>query len=389
MKRVVLKRGEERRIRAGHCWVFSNEIDNLSEEFLPGETVDISTSGGRFVGRGYINPHSLIAARIMTRAQEDLDFAFFKKRIEGALAYRRTLYPGDRTYRVVYGESDGLPGLIVDKYEDYLALQTPTQGMNRHLDLVVEVLAELLSPKGIVLRNDSSAAELEGVPPERRVVQGEIPELVRIDQDGALFDIDLLAGQKTGFYLDQRDNRRRLKELVDELEVLDCFCYTGAWSLYAARYGARRAIGIDSSAQAVFQAQANARLNDGIVCEFEKTDVLPRLKQLASSRMQFDCVILDPPAFAKSKKHLRQALAGYMTVNRHAMKVVRRGGYLITSCCSHHVDRDSFLGLLRKGAAQAGRMAYVLEYGGQSPDHPALLAMPETDYLKCFILRLL
>ncbi len=389
MKKVVLKRGEERRIRAGHCWVFSNEIDNLSEGFLPGETVDISTSGGRFVGRGYINPHSLIAARIMTRAQEDLDFAFFKKRIEGALAYRRTLYPEDRTYRVVYGESDGLPGLIVDKYGDYLALQTPTQGMNRHLDLVVEVLAELLSPKGIVLRNDSSAAELEGVPPERRVVQGEIPELVRIDQDGTLFDIDLLAGQKTGFYLDQRDNRRRLKELVEELEVLDCFCYTGAWSLYAARYGARRVIGIDSSAPAVSRAQANARLNDGIVCEFEKADVLPRLKQLASSRMQFDCVILDPPAFAKSKKHLRQALAGYMTVNRHAMKVVRRGGYLITSCCSHHVDRDSFLRLLRKGAAQAGRMAYVLEYGGQSPDHPALLAMPETDYLKCFILRLL
>jgi 23S rRNA (cytosine1962-C5)-methyltransferase len=389
MKRVILKRGEERRIRAGHCWVFSNEIENIRDPFAPGEPVDVSTSGGRFIGRGYINPHSLIAVRLLTRAREEVDSQFFRRRIQAALGYRRALYPGDRTYRVVYSESDGLAGLIVDKYEDYLAVQTLTLGMNRHLELIVEVLAELLAPRGIVLRNDTSAAELEGMPPEQRIIHGDITGVVRIEQDGVLFDVDPLTGQKTGFYLDQRDNRQRLEKLVRGSEVLDCFCYTGAWSLYAARYGARRVLGIETSAHAISQAQANARLNGSDVCEFQKADTLPRLKQLARSRTQFDCVVLDPPAFAKSKKHLRQALAGYLTVNRHAMRVVRPGGYLVTSCCSHHVDRESFMALLRKGAAQAGRRTYVVEFGGQSRDHPVLLAVPETEYLKCYILRML
>lgn len=389
MKKVVLKRGEERRIRAGHCWVFSNEIENIRDPFSAGEIVEVSTSSGRFLGRGYINPHSLIAVRILTRAPEEFDIEFFRKRIEAALAYRRALYPEDRTYRAVYSESDGLPGLIVDKYEDFLAVQTLTQGMNLHLELILDVLGDLLAPRGIVLRNDTSAAELEGMAPEQRIVYGDVPEMVRIEQDGVLFDIDPLGGQKTGFYLDQRDNRRRLERFVKGSEVLDCFCYTGAWALYAARYGARRVIGIDSSGHAISQAQANARLNATDICEFHKAGVLPCLKQLASAHTRFDCVVLDPPAFAKSKKHLRQALAGYLTVNRHAMRVVRRGGYLITSCCSHHVDREGFLGLLQKGAALAGRRVYVVEVGAQSRDHPVLLAVPETEYLKCYILRLL
>lgn len=389
MRTVKLKKNEDRRVRAGHLWIFGNEIANLGQDFTPGDTVDVITHGDTYVGRGYINPHSLISVRLLTRRRQSIDRDFFAGRVSRALKLRHRLFPDEHAYRVVFGEADLLPGLVIDKYADVLALQVSTLGMHTRLGEILGALpASGLRGRAIVLRTDAHMAELEGFSDENRVLSGELHEPVRIEHDGLLFNVDALQGQKTGFFLDQRENRRATSGLMDGLRVLDCFCYTGAWTLYAGKAGAGRALGIDSSAVAIGMARQNAEMNAlSDVCSFEEADVFEKLARLGQEKETFDCVILDPPALVKSKRHLRQGEAAYEKLNRLAMKLLSPDGLLVSCSCSFHVSRERFWQILSAAARKARRTAVLLEWRGQSRDHPTLLSMPETAYLKCAVLR--
>jgi 23S rRNA (cytosine1962-C5)-methyltransferase len=384
MKTVKLRQKEERRILRGHPWVFSNELQPGPGIEEPGELVDVLDFSGRFIGRGYINPHTLIAVRILTRTHEEINQEFFRKKISTARALRTALGL-DNSFRAVFSEGDGLPGLIVDKYADTLVVQSSTAGMDRLLQEIIPVLQEEYEPKAIVLRNDISSREIEGLAQETRVIRGEVSDSVLIEESGIHYAVDVLEGQKTGFFFDQRENRLGLKDFVQGERTLDCFCYVGAWSLSAARFGASEVTGIDSSEQAIALASRNAELN-GLSAQFRKADVFDELRAFEQKRERFGCIILDPPAFVKSRAKVREALKGYKEINLRAMKLLEPHGILVTSSCSHHIDQDLFREMLLDAAYSAGRQAKILEMRSQARDHPALLAAKETQYLKCAFL---
>ncbi len=387
---VCLKRGEDRRLRAGHLWVFSNEISSVDGTVEPGDLVLVKDARGRLVGTGYINPHSLIAVRLVSRSRVEMTREFLTKRVADAFAYRARLWPGGTSYRAVYGEADLLPGVVIDRYGDCLAVQSLTAGIEKRLDLVIEALIEVANPATIVLRNDSPMRKHEGLPIERRVVKGRYEGPIEIEQDGRRFLVDVLDGQKTGFYLDQRENRLATAELARGRDVLDCCCYTGAWSVYAAGLGATTVTGIDESAAALELARRNFALND-VACAVDLTtgDLFGQLAKLRRDGRSFGLVILDPPAFARSRKRIREALKAYRSANRLALALTRPGGHLVTCKCSHLVERDAFVGALVGAAKEAGRRARVLEVRGQSRDHPVVLGLPETDYLTCVVLEVI
>jgi 23S rRNA (cytosine1962-C5)-methyltransferase len=389
MVKIVLKRGEDKRIRAGHPWVFSNEIREITGEKEPGAATGIYDAGGAFVGAGYFNPRTLIAARLLARSQVDIDSAgFYRERIARAVACRRLLYPDMATFRAVYGEGDFLPGLIVDKYGDYLAVQFLTCGIEMRREVITGVLVELFAPKGIVGRNDAAVRTLEGLDEKVEILYGNVPEQVEIEEHSLRFRIDLLHGQKTGHFLDQKENHLLLKEKVKEKDLLDCFCYSGSWGIHAAAFGAARVTCVDISGKAVALTRENAALNGfAAVVECEAVDAFERLQTLRSEGRSFDVVVLDPPAFVKNRKVLQEALKGYFTINRRAMELLRPGGYLITCSCSYHLEREMFRELLANAAQKAKREMRVIEVRSQAPDHPVLLAVPETEYLKCFVLQ--
>jgi len=384
MKTIKLKQKEERRILRGHPWVFSNELDRSPAGFDPGELVDVLDSGGRFIGRGYINPRSLIAVRLLTRQQEEIDLGFFKRKIAAAHALRTRL-GFDGSFRAVFSEGDGLAGLIVDKYADTLVVQSSTAGVDRMLDTIIAALQEEYAPSAIVLRNDIASREIEGLTQETRVVFGVVHGLIAIEESGIRYNVDVLEGQKTGFFFDQRENRLALRDHVKNRRTLDCFCYVGAWSLSAARFGASEVIGLDSSDKAVQAAAENAALNS-LSATFRKADVFDELRMLEKQRERFGCIVLDPPAFVKSRAKVRESLKGYKEINLRAMKLLEPGGALVTCSCSHHIDQELFREMLIDAAFSAGRQARVLEMRSQSRDHPMLLAARETQYLKCAIL---
>jgi 23S rRNA (cytosine1962-C5)-methyltransferase len=384
MNTVKLKSKEERRILRGHPWVFSNELQTMPAGLTPGGLVDVLDSAGRFIGRGYINPHTLIAVRILTRKQEELDGEFFRTKISSARSLRTMLGFGD-SFRAVFSEGDGLPGLIVDKYADTLVVQSSTAGIDRLLDVILAALQDVYSPQAIVLRNDTASREIEGLTQEKRVALGSLSGPVTIEESGITYNVDVLEGQKTGFFFDQRENRQALRGLVKGRRTLDCFCYVGAWSLNAARFGASEAIGLDSSQKAVDLATANAALN-GLNARFIAADVFDELRKYEKQRERFGCIILDPPAFVKSRAKVREALKGYKEINLRAMKLLEPGGALVTCSCSHHIDQDLFQEMLIDASYSAGRQARLLEMRSQARDHPMLLAARETQYLKCAIL---
>jgi len=386
MKTVYLKKKEERRILRGHPWVFSNELQSLPAGTTPGEVVDVLSISGAFIGRGYINPHSLIAVRLLTRKQEEINRDFFRRRVAAARALRAYLGFGD-SFRAIFSEGDGLPGLIVDKYAGTLVVQSSTAGIEAQLDSIIGALIDEYAPAAIVLRNDTASRELEGLVQETRVVLGTITGPVLIEESGIQYEVDVLEGQKTGFFFDQRENRLALRDIVQGRRTLDCFCYAGAWSLSAARYGATGVIGIDSSQKAIDQATANAALNM-LDVRFKKADVFDELRRLEKDRERFGCIILDPPAFVKNRAKVREALKGYKEINLRAMKLLDPGGILVTCSCSHHIDEDLFREMLIDAASSANRQARLLEMRAQSRDHPALLAARETQYLKCAVLMM-
>lgn len=379
--------GHERRLLLGHPWVFSNEIGSDLREYEPGSLVDVYTHGGTFVGRGYINPRSLITVRLLSQRREVFDGAFFRRRIEAALRRREHLFPGTQSYRLVYSEGDLLPGLIIDRYNDHLVLQTLTLGMELRTEAICEALESLMQPRAIVARNDVGIRTLEGLPLEKKLLRGSLQSPVEIWEDDLRFRVDPWEGQKTGFYLDQRENRCTLRPLLSGERVLDAFCYSGAWALHAGRAGAKEVLGVDESTKAIQWASDQAQDNGlGRVCRFTPANVFDYLKEADAQHERFDCIILDPPAFVKSRSRLREGLQGYWEINRRAMRMVKPGGYLITCSCSYHVDPDTFRATLCRATRAARRSVMLLEMRSQGKDHPALLPVGESAYLKCAVL---
>lgn len=386
--KIILGERQERRVRSGHLWIFSNEIASTEGTEGDGGLVEILTSRRTFVGIGYYNRHSLIAARLLTNRREEVDQRFFHRRIGRALSQRVAWRSDFTSGRVVYSEGDGLPGLIIDRYGEYLALQILTLGMERLKGTIIGAVTEVLQPKGILMRNDSPYRALEGLEAGKEVSSGEIPEEIRIEEHGLTYAINLVDTQKTGFYFDQRDNRRLLRDYVKGKRVLDCFCYSGGFALNAAAGGASVVLAVDQSGPAIESARENSRLNgmsDRIT--FETGDCFDRLREMAEAKEPYDVIILDPPAFVKSRQTLAQGLRGYRDVNLHAMRLLPRDGVLITCSCSHHVDLEDFLKMLRTAARDSHRRFRTLHVGTQAADHPVLLAMPETQYLKCVVLQ--
>ncbi|HEY3346762.1 MAG TPA: class I SAM-dependent rRNA methyltransferase [Nitrospirota bacterium] len=386
---LKLKNKEDRRLRRGHPWAFSNEIEGKLTGIEAGELVLLADHMGKPVGTGYLNPHTLIAFRLLTRGNEEFGPATIRRRILDAKALREKFYPGQTTYRAVFSESDQLPGLVVDRYGSWLVIEALTAGIERLMPQILESLEEAYSPDGIVLRNDSRSRELEGLPLEKTVIKGEYSGPVQVEISGLKLEVDLLEGQKTGFFLDQADNYRLLDGISEGASVLDLFCHTGAWASYAAKAGAASVLGIDASAHALETAKRNAGLNGLANVEFLKEDVFDYLKAAVSEGKRFDLIIADPPAFIKSRAKLAEGLKGYRDLNIKAMKAVAHGGWLISCSCSHHMDRESFREMLRTSAAAAGRVVRLVEERSQSKDHPVLLAAPETEYLKAALLQVL
>lgn len=376
------------RILSGHLWVFSNELAASPKKFEPGSVVELRDRKNSFLGIGYINPHSLIAIRILTRKKEDINSDFFRNRILDAIDYRKRFLKDMGSLRVVFSEGDFLPGIIVDKYGDCLSIQILTLGMEKQSDTIIGILDDIFSPSAIVLKNDSSVRLLEGLRQEKKVLKGFLDSLPVIQEDSLLFEIDPMAGQKTGYFLDQRESRIAFSRLAEGGKGLDLFCYSGAWSIHLAGRGAH-VIGIDDSDQAVSYARKNAAINNlSDRCLFEKADVFEFLKKGVLGRDQYDFIVLDPPAFARNKSQLKNAIRGYREINSNAMRMLKKGGLLATSSCSFHIGREIFLDMLRLAAKDAGRQARLIEMRSQSKDHPVLLSVPETEYLKCAFLEI-
>lgn len=385
---VCLHRGEARKIRAGAPWIFDNQIDWINDLCQDGGIVEILDHDERFVARGYFNRQSKITVRVLTRnPQEIIDHAFFARRIADAWAFRQRL--GFRhACRVVFGESDGLPGLTVDKFEDCLSFQTVALGIEHWKQDIIQILADLFRPACIYERNDVPVREKEGLPQQTGCVYGALPESVVIQEHDARMLVDLAHGQKTGHFLDQQENRGRIRPYVSGRSVLDLCCCTGGFSIHAALYGAASVQAVDASQEALALVRKNAQYN-GVAVQTVCANVFDLVRQYAETGQQFGTVICDPPAFAKSKRALEGAYRGYKELNLRSMKLVEPGGFLITCSCSQFMTPELFAQMLQQAAADAGRSVRLLEPLMQSRDHPALLSHAPSHYLKGEILQVL
>jgi len=384
-----LKRNEDRRLHAGHLWVFSNEIDTGQTplpKFQAGELVRVLAHNDRALGLAYVNPKSLIAARLLETWQIP-DAKWLAARIRVAMSLRDRLYPAPY-YRLVYGESDGLPGLVVDRYGTRCVAQIGTAGMERLKPQIQEALKEVLRCDALLFKNDSSARDMEGLPSYVEAATGNFDKPASVIEDGLEFQAPLLEGQKTGWFFDQAANRRALSKYVPQgARVLDVFSYVGAWGVRAAHHGAREVTCIDSSAAALELAAANAQRN-GVKLAIRKGDAFESLEALAREGARFDVVIIDPPAFAKRKKDLPKALAAYKRLNQLAIQVIADEGILVSCSCSYHVSAEELQDAIAKAARGADKHLQILEMGSQAPDHPVHPAIPETRYLKAYFCRI-
>ncbi len=388
---LYLKKNEERRLRNGHLWVYSNEVDTGRSplvDFAPGQQVCLIANDGKPLGNGYVNPHSLICARLVSRSPAQLlDRSLLVHRLKVALSLRERLF--DKPfYRLVYGESDSLPGLVVDRFGDVLVVQLNTAGMEAVKDEVLEALDKVLKPRAVLWRNDSSARELEGLGLLVEAALGEVPEGVEIEENATRFEVPLLTGQKTGWFYDHRVNRARVQQLARGMRVLDVFSYIGGWGIEAAVAGAKRVTCIDSSARALDQVERNAALN-GVAERVESIqgDAFEALKALRAEREQFDLVIVDPPAFIKRKKDVKKGVEAYRRLNQAAMQLLGKDGILVSASCSYHLQRDTLRDLLQQSSRHLDRSLQIIGQGHQGPDHPVHPAIPETDYIKCLVGR--
>ena len=373
------------RVASGHPWIFSSDIADR-DGAQPGQAVKVADARGRPLGTAHYSSSSQISLRMLSRQVEEIGRDFFLRRLRAAEAHRRTVVRHTDAYRVVHGEADLLPALVVDRYGDYLVVQTLDQGMDAAKSAIASSLDEIFHPKGIVARNDVAVREKEELPLETTVLSGEVPESVTVQMNGLTLRADLLRGQKTGIFLDQRDNYRAAARYARGGKALDCFTSTGGFALHVA--GKCESVeAADSSGPALVTARANAAANGIANIDFKEADIFQLLSNYASARRHFSMVVLDPPAFAKSRRNVESATTGYKEINLRALRLLPPGGILVTCSCSHHLGESALLELVAQASLDANRTLRVLERRTQSQDHPILLTVPETLYLKCLILE--
>ncbi|MCH5156400.1 MAG: class I SAM-dependent rRNA methyltransferase [Clostridiales bacterium] len=384
--KVYLKKGEERRIINGHSWVYANEVAKIDGKDKNGELATVYSHDGRYIGKGFINHASKILVRIFIRDERDDVDNVIAERIHNANAMRREL-GYDNCYRAVFAEADDLPALIVDKYGDYLSVQILSLGMHLRKKQIVNALVDEFAPKGIYERSDVAVRKKEGLEETTGVLYGDVPEYVQIMENGLKMLVNLRLGQKTGYFLDQKENRYAVRRYAHG-EVLDCFCNSGGFSLNAATVASSVAA-VDASEFALDNVQKNAELNGFTNIQTVQADVFELLRDYRKQGKLFDCIILDPPAFAKSNSETQDALKGYTDINVLGMKLVKDGGYLISCSCSHFVTQAMFEKMIAEASKRTGKRVKCLEVRTQAPDHPTLPRADETHYLKCFILKVM
>jgi 23S rRNA (cytosine1962-C5)-methyltransferase len=391
MADLFLRRGADRRLRGGHLWVYSNEVDGERSplgSFRAGDPVCVRSADGKLLGSAYMEPRALICARLYAPAeQRDLDQALFKSRLEVALAGRQSAF--DKPfYRLVYGDSDTLPGLVIDRFGDYLVVQLNNEGIERHREPLLQALIATLQPRGILLRLDSRSRREQGLSGDSEVVYGDVPRQVPLEENGVHFLAPVYDGQKTGWFYDHRMSRARLAPWVKGKSVLDVYSYIGGWGIQAAVFGATDVCCLDSSAQALEGVVANARLNDlqGRVT-IRRGSAAETMAAMRAEGCRFDVVILDPPAFIQRKKDLKKGIAAYRRINELGLQLLQPGGLLVSGSCSMHLSRADLISAMQQAAVRAGCQLRVVEQGGQGPDHPIHPAIPETEYLKAIFAR--
>ena len=386
MADVILLPGKEKRVWSGHPWVFRSDIARTKGEPQPGDTVRVTASNGRFLCMAAYNPRSQIALRVLSRKEEAIDEGFIRARVRRALDYRRS-FADLRSCRLIFAESDGLPAVIVDAFGDVLVMQCLCLGMEQYKEPICDALMEEMHPAGIYERGDVPVRELEGLPQVTGTLRGTVPDRVLMEENGIQFYVDVKQGQKTGYFLDQKENRAAIAPFVKGGTVLDCFTHVGSFALHAAKYGAARVTGVDISEFACGCARENAALNGFDNVDFIAANAFDFLKEQSSAGAQYDVVILDPPAFTKSRSSVEAAERGYKEINLRGMKLVKNGGYLVTCSCSQHMLPGQFKDVVLSAARDARVNLFQAEYRTQGRDHPILPAAPETQYLKCGIFR--
>jgi 23S rRNA (cytosine1962-C5)-methyltransferase len=387
MTKLYLKRKISQRIALGHPWIFNNEVERVLGPVSPGDIVEVYYWDDQFAGMGYINPQSQIIVRLLTRKKEVIDTEFFYKRILEAWNYRQKIGYTENC-RLIFGEADGLPALIIDKFNDYFVIQTLALGIDVWKPAIVDALNRIFSPKGIYERNDVPVRELEGLEQKKDFLSAPFPTEIIINENDLRFHVNIETGQKTGYFLDQQDNRRAIESIVKDADVLGAFTYTGTFEIHAAHYGAKSVLGIDISENAVAQANKNAALNklDHIV-KFEAMNAFDVLKNWSKQGKQYDVVMLDPPAFTKSRATIEKAITGYKEINLRGMKLIKNGGFLVTSSCTNLVSPELFLDTINLAAKDARKRIRQVTFKTQSSDHPIIWGMENTHYLKFLIVE--
>lgn len=388
MGKVFLKRKITNRIASGHPWIFANEVEKIEGEPSGGETVDVYFFDGKFAGRGYFNSQSQIIVRLLTQEKGiEINEDFFLQKIRECWKYRQQLGYVENC-RLVFGEADGLPQLIIDKFNEYFVIQTLALGIDKWKPAIVKALQTVFSPAGIYERNDVPVRELEGLPQHKGFLSDPFETSIIINENGLRFHVDIENGQKTGYFLDQQDNRRAIAQIVKGAEVLGAFTYTGTFEIHAARYGAKSVLGLDISENAVAQANRNAALNElQDIVHFETANAFDVLKQWGKEGRHYDVVMLDPPAFTKSRATIQKAITGYKEINLRGMKLLKKGGFLVTSSCTNLVQPELFLQIIDMAAKDARRKIRQVTFQSQSSDHPIIWNMDNTNYLKFLIVE--
>jgi 23S rRNA (cytosine1962-C5)-methyltransferase len=393
MKSIILNKNISRRVELGHPWIFANEVNTGKEKDTnaqPGEIVEVYTFDKKFIGKGYYNPQSQISVRLLTRdKKENIDDDFFYHRILQAWQYRQKIGYTENC-RLVFGEADDMPQLIIDKFNDYFVIQTLALGIDIWKPSIVKALEKIFSPKGIYERNDVPVRELEGMEQQKGFLSAEFDTNIIINENGIKFYIDIANGQKTGYFLDQQDNRRAIQHIVKGADVLGAFTYTGSFEISAAYYGAKSVLGLDISENAIAMCNKNAALN-GLeeICTFECVNAFDVLKNLTKEDKRWDVVMLDPPSFTKSRSSIDKAVAGYKEINLRGMKLVKPGGFLVTSSCTNLVQPELFLDIIQMAAKDAKRKIRQVVFNAQSADHPIIRGQENTHYLKFLIVQVL
>ena len=390
MTNIILNRKISNRVANGHPWIFANEINEAGTDIVAGEIADVFSYDKKFIGRGYVNPKSQILIRLLTRDKtEEINDEFFYRRLVKAWEYRKQL-GYEENCRLIFGEADELPQLIIDKFNDYFVIQTLALGIDIWKPAIVKALNKIFNPKGIYERNDVSVRELEGMEMKKGFLSAPFETEIVINENGLKFFVDVEKGQKTGYFLDQQDNRRAIKHIVKDADVLGAFTYTGTFEIHAAHYGAKSVLGLDISENAVAHANRNAALNGyEKICRFECANAFDVLKTRGKEDKRYDVVMLDPPSFTKSRATIKKAITGYKEINLRGIKLLKPGGFLVTSSCTNLVTPEMFLEIIGTAAADARRRLRQVVFNTQSADHPIIWNLENTHYLKFLIVQVM